>query len=1024
MGNSNTTYSGIVGYTGIQNGLSISSDNILLKSVNSIIDSSAGNIYLQPSGGKIAIGKKFITASYVVDISGAVIISGALNISGNTNIIGTTSISNALTASGGVYTNAVFMGNSNTTYSGIVGYTGIQNGLSISSDNILLNSLNSIIDSSAGNIYLQPSGGRIAIGKKNITSNYTVDISGAVIISGSVLTLNGNNLQIYGPGNGIHLDTDIGRPNPASQILAIDISNGNTNDIIFKTAPVGSIGVYNMNSERMRISNSGTVGIGTNNPSSLYKVDISGSLRINESVGSGGIGSFSSGSIVLQHANNSNGLSSILFNNTQYPTSYGSFTYYDSTSVSQGFPNYNISTATIFAIDLSGNSIANNTLNNMVIRTNGYFIIDTGNRYNTYFINGVTIGKVNSLFNYALDVSGTINTNILSTVNVIVATNGNIFGSSNTSIYGFNINSPSIVSQNINSVNITASNITTSTINISALTAATLSLSSTADNINYVTGGSIYTAGGIGCVGSLTVGGNIFGNIFSNIIRINPLRDNNNNIISYGNLWVQTGSSIYCDNGTTIYGNSIVINPFGKIISNAISITQSNITVNSGSDMFINSTLTAGAVNINNRCIFGSGSTVTIQSTNDTTISGSLVTQGSITANYGLSVTGSALIVGAGLNINGFINPLNCQGQINAQNTTRPYGLIVSSHANIIGNAIIGGSIGIGTSTPAFPLDVSGIINATTYYQGNSPLVASQWITSNPNIYFLTGNVGIGTSTPGFKLDINGIINATNYYLNGNLFTTSQWVNGTNNSITFTAGSVRVGNDLGIGTVSTVNYSQTSTLGFGFAGGSTGTNYRWKIDDITLNRDNGAGPNFDYGAQSKLIFSCKSNNLYGNVLNDQQYLQGLTLVPNSVGNGGLSTGINVGIGITTPTSTLHVIGTITATFFNATSDYRLKKNIQILNKNKTIDLLQPVEYDLSGGKHDMGFLAHEVENIFPFLVDGKKDGDEMQSINYNGFIALLVKEVQDLKRENNSLKEKNNLFENRLQALESIVLHK
>jgi hypothetical protein len=55
---------------------------------------------------------------------------------------------------------------------------------------------------------------------------------------------------------------------------------------------------------------------------------------------------------------------------------------------------------------------------------------------------------------------------------------------------------------------------------------------------------------------------------------------------------------------------------------------------------------------------------------------------------------------------------------------------------------------------------------------------------------------------------------------------------------------------------------------------------------------------------------------------------------------------------------------------------------------------------MSGGNHDMGFLAHEVQEIFPFLVSGEKDGPYMQSMNYNGFIALLVKEIQELKREN------------------------
>ena len=95
--------------------------------------------------------------------------------------------------------------------------------------------------------------------------------------------------------------------------------------------------------------------------------------------------------------------------------------------------------------------------------------------------------------------------------------------------------------------------------------------------------------------------------------------------------------------------------------------------------------------------------------------------------------------------------------------------------------------------------------------------------------------------------------------------------------------------------------------------------------------------------------------------------------------------------------------TVTAPSFNAQSDYRIKINIQPLSNSKTIDHLKPIEYDLSGGKHDMGFLAHEVQKVLPFLVEGEKDGEAMQSINYNGFIALLVKEVQDLKKENREL---------------------
>ena len=109
---------------------------------------------------------------------------------------------------------------------------------------------------------------------------------------------------------------------------------------------------------------------------------------------------------------------------------------------------------------------------------------------------------------------------------------------------------------------------------------------------------------------------------------------------------------------------------------------------------------------------------------------------------------------------------------------------------------------------------------------------------------------------------------------------------------------------------------------------------------------------------------------------------------------------------------LNVGKNVVALSFFVTSDYRVKTNVQ--NIYKTVDHLKPIEYDLIGGSHDMGFLAHEVQEIFPFLVSGKKDGEQRQSINYNGFIALLVKEVQDLKRENNSFKERLAMIEARL----------
>jgi len=91
--------------------------------------------------------------------------------------------------------------------------------------------------------------------------------------------------------------------------------------------------------------------------------------------------------------------------------------------------------------------------------------------------------------------------------------------------------------------------------------------------------------------------------------------------------------------------------------------------------------------------------------------------------------------------------------------------------------------------------------------------------------------------------------------------------------------------------------------------------------------------------------------------------------------------------------------TAQATSFNATSDYREKDNVMELNETFTVDVLRPVVYDFKPlGKKHIGFIAHEVQEFYPFLVSGEKDGPASQSMNYNGFIGILTKEIQVLKK--------------------------
>lgn len=93
-------------------------------------------------------------------------------------------------------------------------------------------------------------------------------------------------------------------------------------------------------------------------------------------------------------------------------------------------------------------------------------------------------------------------------------------------------------------------------------------------------------------------------------------------------------------------------------------------------------------------------------------------------------------------------------------------------------------------------------------------------------------------------------------------------------------------------------------------------------------------------------------------------------------------------------------GGINALSYNVASDHRIKTDVvEVASRpDLSIDKLRPVfYYNTDAQKHDIGFLAHEVQAEFPFLVNGEKDGEEKQTLNYIGMIGILVNEIQSLK---------------------------
>jgi hypothetical protein len=113
--------------------------------------------------------------------------------------------------------------------------------------------------------------------------------------------------------------------------------------------------------------------------------------------------------------------------------------------------------------------------------------------------------------------------------------------------------------------------------------------------------------------------------------------------------------------------------------------------------------------------------------------------------------------------------------------------------------------------------------------------------------------------------------------------------------------------------------------------------------------------------------------------------------------------VNGGMGISGNVNLTNAFGLI----FSTTSDYRIKNNVTNLGDNYNVDNLRPVSYyNTLRNSEEMGFLAHEVQSVYPYLVNGNKDGQQYQSLNYSGLIALLVKEIQSLKKEVSLLKNK------------------
>ena len=109
-----------------------------------------------------------------------------------------------------------------------------------------------------------------------------------------------------------------------------------------------------------------------------------------------------------------------------------------------------------------------------------------------------------------------------------------------------------------------------------------------------------------------------------------------------------------------------------------------------------------------------------------------------------------------------------------------------------------------------------------------------------------------------------------------------------------------------------------------------------------------------------------------------------------------------------PNGTVGSISTSgVATAFNTSSDYRLKEDLKDFDGLDKVSKIPVYDFKWkTDNSRSYGVLAHELQEVLPQAVNGEKDAEEMQGVDYSKIVPLLIKSIQELKQEIEILKNK------------------
>jgi hypothetical protein len=334
------------------------------------------------------------------------------------------------------------------------------------------------------------------------------------------------------------------------------------------------------------------------------------------------------------------------------------------------------------------------------------------------------------------------------------------------------------------------------------------------------------------------------------------------------------------------------------------------------------------------------------------------------------------------------------------------------------------GNVGIGTTTPNAKLDVQGtqgqLFSVTDDLSGDIFSVADisgvpiMNVNSDGTSYF-DGNVGIGTDSPNDTLEVEGGITITS------LTPAKLLLNNTKNG-TWTAGEALglidfYGNDTSGGgakiqssieVLAHDQYGAHFNMTFNLSNGAPGNSERLRITGegrmgigttaplATLHVYNPQTANGNIGFISDAAAGgTGTRNMH---INLPEYGEGIRFLRTGTYNGGAMKFY----------SNTSQVGSVqintSSTSFNTTSDYRAKENVVPMeNSINRLKELKPCRFNFIIEPENTvdGFIAHEAQEVVPEAVTGEKDklnyegNPEYQGIDQSKIVPLLTAALQE-----------------------------